>query len=190
MAGKTQITTGRGRFSFGNIFEPKENQGGQLKYSLTLLIPKTDTKTLGKIKTAIEEAKKLYREKNPGKKLPTNLATTIHDGDGERPSGEDFGPECKGHYVITVNSNNKPVIVDASKAPITEPSEVYSGCYGRAIINFFVYDTAGNKGVTAGLNGVMKLGEGEPLAGGHVTDADWDDDWDDPEAEALGGLLD
>ena len=190
MAGKTQITTGRVRFSFVNIFEPKENQGGQLKYSQTLLIPKTDTKTLGKIKAAIEEAKKIYKEKNPGKKLPANLATTMHDGDGERPSGEDFGPECKGHYVITVNSNNKPVIVDASKAPITESSEVYSGCYGRAIINFYVYDTAGNRGVTAGLNGVMKLGEGEPLAGGHVTDADWDDDWDDPEAEALGGLLD
>ena len=91
---------------------------------------------------------------------------------------------------MTVNSNNKPVIVDATKAPITEPEEVYSGCYGRAIINFYIYDTAGNKGVTAGLNGIMKLGDGEPLAGGHVTDADWDDDWDDTEADALAGLLD
>lgn len=188
--GKTQITTGRVRLSFVNIFEPKETQSGQLKYSVTLLIPKKDTKTLEKIKSAIEEAKKLYKEKNPGKKLPANLTTTIHDGDGTRPSGEDFGPECAGNYVITVNSNNRPVIVDAGKTPITEPEEVYSGCYGRAIINFYVYDTAGNKGVTAGLNGIMKLGEGEPLAGNRITDADWDDDWEDVDSADMSGLLD
>ena len=64
---KTQITTGRVRFSFVNIFTPKENQSGQLKYSLTLLIPKTDKKTLDKIAAAIEEAKNVYKAKNPGK---------------------------------------------------------------------------------------------------------------------------
>lgn len=176
----TQITTGKVRFSFCHLFQPHAAvEGSTPKYSVTLLIPKTDKATLAKIKAAQDEAKQRYINANPGKKLPANLANTLYDGDGERPNGEEFGPECKGNYVITVSSNNQPVLVHADKTPLTEPSELYSGCYGRAIINFFVYDTAGKKGLSAGLNGVMKLYDGEPLSGGVVTDKDWDDDWED-----------
>ncbi len=103
---------------------------------MTLLIPKTDKNTIAKIKAAIEAAKTAYLQKHSGKKLPSALKTTLHDGDGERPNGGEFGPECKGHYVMTCSSNNKPVIVYADKTPITEASELYSGCYGRAIVNF------------------------------------------------------
>lgn len=176
----TQITTGKVRFSYCSLFEPRAAvAGGQETYSVTLLIDKSDKHTLSKIKAAIAEAKQNYLQKNSGKKLPSELKTTIHDGDGERPNGGDFGPECKGCYVMTVSSRNKPVLVDKNKTPITDPQELYSGCYGRAIINFYVYDTNGNKGVSAGLNGVMKLHDGEPLSGGIVTDADWDDGWED-----------
>ncbi|MCX4317753.1 MAG: DUF2815 family protein [Lachnospiraceae bacterium] len=179
----TQITTGKVRFSYCSLFEPRAAvAGGQETYSVTLLIDKGDKFTLDKIKAAIEEAKQNYLQNNSGKKLPTGLKTTLHDGDGERPNGGDFGPECAGCYVITVSSKNKPVLVDKNKAPITDPQDLYSGCYGRAIINFFVYDTNGNKGISAGLNGVMKLHDGEPLSGGVVTDADWDDDWEDQNA--------
>jgi len=73
----------------------------------------------------------------------------------------------------------------ADKTPITEPKELFSGCYGRAIINFYVYDTNGNKGISAGLNGLMKLYDGEPLGGGVVTDSDWDDDWEDDADDLL-----
>lgn len=181
---KTQITTGKCRLSYVNVFSPKLMPDGQTeKYSVTLLIPKQDKTTLAKIKSAIEAAKDHYKQKHPGKRLPSNLNTTMHDGDGERPSGGEFTPECKGCYVITVSSKNKPVVVDATKTPITDPAEVYSGCYGRAVLNFYVYDTAGNIGVSAGLNGIMKLTDGEPLAGGVVTDADWDDDFDDLDDE-------
>ena len=187
--GKTQITTGKVRFSYVNAFTPKIMPDGVTeKYSVTLLIPKTDKHTLAKIKSAIAAAKELYKQKKPGKKLPTNITTTLHDGDGERPSGGDFGPECAGCWVITVSSKNKPVIVYANKTPITEPTELYSGCYGRAILNFYVYDTQGSIGITAGLNGLMKLEDGEPLAGGIVTDAVWDDDWEYEDVD--GGLLD
>lgn len=181
----TQITTGKVRFSYCSLFEPRAAvAGGQENYSVTLLIDKGDKFTLDKIKAAIEEAKQNYLQKNSGKKLPSNLKTTLHDGDGERPNGGEFGPECAGCYVITVSSKNKPVLVDKNKMPITDPQDLYSGCYGRAIINFFVYDTNGNKGISAGLNGVMKLHDGEPLSGGVVTDSDWDDDWEDPDAGA------
>ncbi len=179
----TQITTGKVRFSYCSLFEPRAAvAGGQENYSVTLLIDKGDKFTLDKIKAAIEEAKQNYLQKNSGKKLPSGLKTTLHDGDGERPNGGDFGPECAGCYVMTVSSKNKPVLVDKNKTLITDPQDLYSGCYGRAIINFYVYDTNGNKGVSAGLNGVMKLHDGEPLSGGVVTDADWDDDWKDPDA--------
>lgn len=180
MANSTQITTGKVRFSYCNLFAPRAAQeGAQAKYSVTLLIPKSDKATLGKIKAAIEAAKTNYLARNNGKKLPANLKTTMHDGDGERPNGGEFGDECKGCYVMTVSSNNQPVIVDANKTPITDERELYSGCYGRAIINFYVYDTQGNKGISAGLNGIMKLYDGEPLGGGVVTDSDWDDGWED-----------
>lgn len=186
MATTTQITTGRVRFSYVNAFTPRAAQeGAQPKYSVTLLIPKTDKNTIAKIKAAIEAAKTAYLQKHSGKKLPSALKTTLHDGDGERPNGGEFGPECKGHYVMTCSSNNKPVIVYADKAPITEASELYSGCYGRAIVNFYVYDTNGNKGVSAGLNGIMKLSDGEPLSGGVVTDSDWDDDFEDEDDDLL-----
>lgn len=187
--GKTQITTGKVRFSYASVFAPKEMPSGESKYSVTLLIPKADKKTVEKIKGAMEEAKKAFKQKAPGKKLPANLKNTLHDGDGQRETGEDYGPECKGCYVMTVSSKNKPVVVYADKTPMTEPTELYSGCYGRAVINAYVYDTAGSIGVTFGLNGLMKLEDGEPLAGGIVTDADWDEDfedeWDDGEDTAL-----
>lgn len=183
---KTQITTGKVRLSYCNLFEPRAAiAGGAETYGVTLLIPKTDTYTLQKIKSAMEAAKQTYLAKNAGKKLPTELKNTLHDGDGERPNGGEFGPECKGCYVITVSSKNKPVLVYSDKTPITDPQELYSGCYGRAILNFYVYDTNGNKGISAGLNGVMKLSDGEPLSGGVVTDADWDDDWEDEEDDLL-----
>lgn len=176
----TKVTTGKVRFSYVNVFTPRAAQAGQTpKYSVTLLISKKDKTTLAKIMAAQEEAVRVYSAKHPGAKIPKNPNTTLYDGDGTRPSGDDFGPECKGCMVITVSSNNKPVIVDADKQPILDSSEVYSGCYGKAVINFYYYDTAGNKGITAGLNGVMKLEDGEPLAGSVVTDSDWDDDDED-----------
>jgi hypothetical protein len=191
MGSNTQLTTGKVHFSFCNLFTPKAPKGSEIeKYSVTLLIPKTDKATLNKINTAIEAAKTYYAEKT-GKKSSAGLKSTLHDGDKERPAGGEFGPECKGQYVITVSSLNQPVIVDADKTPITDSKELYSGCYGRAVINFYVFDRSGNRGITAGLNGVMKLYDGEPLAGGVVTDADWDSDYDDWNIEDnTDGLLD
>ena len=185
---KTQITTGKVRFSYVHAFEPKLDNNGTAKYSVTLLIPKSDKQTLAKIQAAMENAKDNFREKNPGRKLPAKLATTLHDGDAEKENGGEYGPECKGHMVISVSSKNRPVVVYSDKMPMTDATELYSGCYGRAVINFYVYDTSGKIGLTAGLNGLMKLEDGEPLAGGIVTDADWDDDFDD--YDTSGGLLD
>ena len=167
----TKVVTGKIRFSFCNVFEPKAPVGGgEPKYSVTLLIPKNDTTTLGKIKQAIGEARANFCAKNGANALPAQPVTSLHDGDGVRASGEPFGPECKGCMVISVSSKVKPVVVDAFGNPVTNPTEVYSGCYGRASINFYGYNRAGKKGISAGLLAIQKLSDGEPF--GTVGSAD------------------
>ena len=176
----TKVVTGKVRFSFCHIFEPQAPlNGGDPKYSVTLLIPKSDTDTLRKIKEAQAEARENFCAKNGVNALPPKPSHTLHDGDGQRDSGEDYGPECKGCYVITVSSKNKPVIVDNFLNEITDPNEVYSGCYGRASINFYGYNQACKKGISAGLLSIQKLHDGEPF--GTVGSAD---DFDDGYSEA------
>ena len=170
----TRIRTGRARFSYLNVFTPRAFGDGEPKYSVTLLIPKSDKATYAKINAAIDAAKKAWVQS--GKKLPANPKTTLHDGDGTRAnSGEEFGEECKGHWVITVSSKNPPTVVYSDKTPILDPQQIKSGDYGYAIINFYVYDYNGTKGVSAGLNGIMKLEDGEALGGSHISDEDWED---------------
>lgn len=179
----TKVVTGKVRFSFCNIFEAKEPQGGgEPKYSVTLLIPKSDTVTLGKIKAAQAEARENFCKKNGANALPAKPNHTLHDGDGVRDSGDPYGPECKGCYVITVSSKTKPVVVDNFRNAITDPGEVYSGCYGRAAINFYGYSSNGKKGISAGLLSIQKLHDGEPF--GTVGSADdFDDDYNDAGAD-------
>lgn len=182
----TKVVTGKVRFSFCHIFEPQEPQGGgDPKYSVTLLIPKADKATLAKIKQAMDEARENFRKRNGANALPVKYNHTLHDGDGVRDSGDPYGPECKGCYVITVSSKQKPVIVDNMRNPVTDPGEVYSGCYGRASINFYGYNSNGKKGVSAGLLSVQKLHDGEPF--GTVGSADdFADDFKDEDDDILG----
>lgn len=167
----TKVVTGKVRFSFCHVFEPKAPVGGgDPKYSVTLLIPKGDTATLAKIQAAIQEARDNFCKAKGAGALPPKPSHTLHDGDGQRLNGDDFGPECRGCWVITVSAKNKPVVVDSFGNAITDPAELWSGCYGRASINFYGYNQAGKKGVSAGLLAVQKLHDGEPF--GTVGSAD------------------
>lgn len=185
----TKVVTGKVRLSYVNIFEPKAPQGGgDEKYSVTLLIPKSDSSTVSKIKAAMSEARENFVAKNGANSLPAKPNHTLHDGDGVRESGDPYGPECKGCYVITVSSKQKPVIVDAFRNEITDAGEVYSGCYGRAAINFYGYNSNGKKGISAGLLSIQKLHDGEPF--GTVGSADdFDDDFKDDGAEDIDDIL-
>lgn len=158
------ITTGKVRASYVNIFQPRvPENGGDPKYSVTLLIPKTDMATLNAIFAEIERAKQEGAQKFNGS-IPPMCKTPIYDGDGYRPSGEAFGEECRGHMVMTASSKNPVVVVGLNMQNIINPAEVYSGCYIRASLSFFAYNSNGNKGIGCGLNAVQKIEDGEPLA--------------------------
>lgn len=158
------ITTGKVRASYVNIFQPRvPESGGEPKYSLTLLIPKTDVTTLNAIYAEIEKAKQEGAQKAFNGTVPPMCRIPLHDGDGFRPSGEAFGEECRGHMVMTASAKLQPSIVGLDMQTIINPADVYSGCYVRANINFFAYNTNGNKGIGCGLNAVQKIEDGEPL---------------------------
>lgn len=168
----TKVITGVVRGSYLNLFEPRSsNDGGDPKYGLTILIPKTDTATLKKIRDAQETA---IISKWPNKR-PPKIDTTLHDGDGVRPaSGEPFGEECKGHYVMTVSSKDRPGLVDSNVEPILDRGSVVSGDYFRVSMNAYAYDTAGKRGVSFGLNNVQFIRKGEPLTSKSRAEDDFD----------------
>jgi hypothetical protein len=173
----TKVVTGKVRFSFVNVFEAKAFGEGQTpKYSVMLLIPKSDVGTINRIKKAIDAAAQKGLTTKFGGKLPAVLRTTLKDADKDTDQdGEIFADKwdyTAGHYIINVSSKIQPQIVDADLNPIINPVEFYSGCYGRASINFFAYNNQGNKGISAGLNNLQKLEDGEALGG--VTTAEQD----------------
>jgi Protein of unknown function (DUF2815) len=164
----TRVVTGEVRFSYVNLIKPRENQfGGEPKYSVTILLPKSDVATKQKIDAAIEAAKEIGKQKLWNGVIPPVVAIPIHDGDGVRPSdGMPFGEECKGHWVFTATSkaDQPPKIVDINLNPILDPTEVYSGMYGRIAINFAPYNQAGKKGIGCYIStNVQKTRDGEPL---------------------------
>ena len=175
---KTKVVTGVVRLSYANVWEPKAVNGGDEKYSVSLIIPKSDTKTVEAIKKAIKAAYDEGQTKLKGnsKTVPAfeNIRKPLRDGDAERPDDEAY----KDSYFVNANSATAPGVVDAARNPILERSEVYSGVYGRASINFYAYNTNGNKGIACGLNNLQKISDGEPLGGKRRAEDDFDDDED------------
>jgi hypothetical protein len=173
------ITGPETRWSYANVWEPKSINGGTPKYSVSLIIPKSDTRTVAKIKAAIEAA---YKEgeaklKGNGKTVPalSILKTPLRDGDLERPDDAAY----TNAYFINANATTAPGIVDADRNPIISRSEVYSGVYGRASITFYAFNSSGNKGIACGLNNLQKIRDGEPLGGKASAESDFNMDEDE-----------
>jgi len=160
METSTKVVTGKVRFSYTNVWEPKSINGGDEKYSVSIIISKLDTKTIADIKAAIEQAKKDGASKFGGK-VPANLKLPIRDGDIDRADDEAY----KDSYFINANSKDRPGVVDKNVKAILDPTEFYSGCYGRASLVFYAFNQNGNKGIACGLQNLQKLSDGEPLSG-------------------------
>lgn len=175
----TKVTTGKVRASYLTVITPKANDSGAAKYSVALLIPKTDTETVRKIKEGIKNAIENDRSDKNHLKGVSNPKHPLHDGDGEKPNGGEYGPEAKGHWVLNASSMNKPGLVDINNNLLPEPSEWYSGIYVRAAVNFYSYNRNGNKGIACGLNHLQKRADGEPLSGSGNPQAAFNDDYED-----------
>ncbi len=172
-----KVLTGEVRLSYAYIVAPrapKNNPDGKKKYSVTLLIPKSDVGTKADIDKSIEAAVQQAVEKT-WKVRPPVIAEIVHDGDGVRRNGMPYGPECKGHWVLTASRDTQPYLCDIKNTQVDLPAqEFYSGCYTRALIRFYGYDKAGNRGIGCDLRGLIKTRDGEPLTGGVVTAAEFE----------------
>lgn len=164
----TRVVTGEVRLSYASVFEAKSINGGKPKYSVSLIIPKSDKATLAKIERAIDAAIEAGIGKFGGKKPnKAALKLPLRDGDLERDD-----EAYANAMFVNANSVTPPQIVDASLQPILDRTEVYSGCYARVSISFYAFNTNGNRGIACGLGNIQKLRDGEPLGGGRTTAED------------------
>lgn len=163
------VTINDVRFSYCNLFQPKapfNNPTGEPKYSATILVPKSNTAAKAAIDQAIAQAIDAGVPGKWGGIRPPQPSICVHDGDGPRPSdGSPYGEECKGCWVFTASSKDKPFVVDSQVQNIIDPTQVYSGMWGNVSVSFYAYNQAGKKGVGCGLNGVQKTRDDEPLNG-------------------------
>jgi hypothetical protein len=160
-AGTTKLVTGKVRFSYAHVFDPVKDDQGRDKWSVSLIISKSDKDTIAKINAAIDAAKEEGKSKFGGK-IPAVLKGGLRDGDLEKPDDAPY----KNSFFVNANTWNRPGVVDQDVNPIISPDEFYSGCYGRASISFYAYDSKGSKGIACGLNNLQKLEDGDRLGGG------------------------
>lgn len=158
----TKVVTGIVRLSYANVHEPKSINGGTPKFSVSLIIPKSDTITIAAINKAIDSAIEEGRGKFGGK-VPnkSTLKLPLRDGDVDRPDD----PAYAGNFFVNATSSTAPEIVDKACSPILSRSEIYSGVYARVSVNFYAFNSNGNRGVACGLGNIQKVRDGEPLGG-------------------------
>lgn len=160
------------RFSYAHVWEAHSiEEGGEKKFSVSCIIPKSDTATVEKVKAAIRAAYETGISSKFNGKKPAKWKNPLRDGDDDRPDDENY----KDSYFINSSCKTRPGVVDKARQPITDQDEFYSGCYGYVSINFYPFNTSGNMGVAAGLNNVMKTKDGEPLGGRSSAEEDFAD---------------
>ena len=174
----TQIRIGEVRSSYANVFEPRANASGDPKYSCAILIPKDNEAAVKLVRDAIAAAQEQGKASKWGGKIPKPCKIPLRDGDEERDD-----PIYEGHWFINASASTKvkpavKILDGGILADALDSEDFYSGCFGAAVLNFFPYDSNGNKGGGAGLNVVLKTRDGEKLSGGVSAE------------EALSGLYD
>lgn len=165
--------TGEVRLSYVHLAAPYVNPqqpNNDPKFSVTLLIPKTDTVTKTDLDNSIAAAiNAAVNGKTWNGTRPPIIPQPIHDGDGVRQDGTPYGPECKGMWVLTASrraQDGKPWVCDISNPNVElAPQEAYSGMYARCTVHFFGYHSAGKRGIGCSLDGVMRTRDGDLLGG-------------------------
>jgi hypothetical protein len=169
----SKFITPKFRVSFPNLFEARRaNPESKPKFSVVGLFTDDPEVPPGSIsyaemqKIAIQAALDKFGNTDDTKKK-------IKSGKIKMPfrkNDEGKYPEEYPYYItFSTDEKYRPGVVDRFKGPdgkprvITDAADVYPGCFGRAAVTAFAYDTAGNKGVSFGLNNFQKLGEGDRL---------------------------
>lgn len=163
-----RVVTNEVRISYANIWKPKSINGSAERYSVSIIISKEDKETLDLINKAIDQAINDGIAKFGGKK-PNKAAIKLPLRDGDLEKNDEAYADA---YFINCNSKTAPQIVGPDRLPITDETEVYSGCYARVSINFYAFNTNGNKGIACGLGNIQKTRDGESLGGGRISAAD------------------
>jgi len=178
---KEQFRTPKFRVSFPQLLAPGKpmQEGGKEKYSVMMIFDEAAQATdhFKAIKKSVVELLKNEWPKAKKEVLQERYLKVfkpaekcVRQDDGERyPGCED------GCIVLKAQSDYKPEVINQQKESITEESEVYAGCYAICKVTPSIYDMPTNKGVTLYLGNVMKLAEGERLAGNKSADADFED---------------
>lgn len=174
----TKVVTGKVRGSYVNVFRPRVNDmNGKEEYSMSLLIPKTDEQTVGKINAAVKEAAR----KKFGDKIPAKFRHPLRDGDEEKPEDDAYS----GHFFLNVKSQQKPGIIDKDRQEVIDSNAFLSGDYCRVSMNAYAYDVSGNRGCAFGLGNIQVISKGEPLTSQARAEDDFDD-WEDDEPFDFG----
>jgi len=177
------IVTTAFRLAFPQVFAPKAAvQGGKESYSITMLFPKEGNLMSAIPGAGVMEIRKLLHDAVKEKwgedknKWPaqyksldfkTYLSPTGKDGwplrDGDEVKWDGFA----GNVFIRASSNFAPGFVDQKRQPIINPANIFGGLICRAQVNAFAYDTAGNKGVSLGVQNFQVLkDDGTAFSGG------------------------
>ena len=148
-----RVLTPECRLSYCNLVTARapQNGVGDPKFSVTLLIPKSNPNIKQELDAAMNAAAEVGISSKWNGVRPARIESVVHDGDGVRPSGEPFGEECRGCWVVTASSKNKPYVCGVD----------------------YAYNSAGKRGVGCGLRAVMKTRDGEPLSSSVVTAAEF-----------------
>lgn len=150
-----RVITPIARLSYPYLFAKSAGMNGaEGKYQCELIFPaNTD---MADLRAAANAAAK----EKWGDKPPKNLKSPFRKGDEDREDKDGY----EGAVFIGARSKDKPgVVVGPDRLPCADPSEVYGGCFVKASVTAFAYDTNGNKGVSFALNNVWKIRDGEPF---------------------------
>lgn len=177
----TRITV-KAVLSYVQVFEPytdPKKPKDKPKYKCMLLIDKSDKESVRKIKSAIKAVEeKMITEKYAGKRPKKAIPNTFNDGDEDRE-----GEEYENRYYMNIWKYNKPAVVDRKLNPITDPEELYSGCIANVCIDVYYYWGEESKGITASLESIQKISNGEPLGASRIRPEDVFEELEDEDDE-------
>lgn len=176
MANSIKLVTPVAILSFPTLYIPRAfNENQEPKYSAMLgFTAETDLKALKQAAGAVAKekwgdvARQILKNNNPFRDHDAEVEAGQTKDKGFPPGTLFFNARSKNPPAVvarTAGPDGKPVVIDESMAGTAGPYEVYGGVMVKAYVSVYAYDTAGNKGIGFGLEGIQRWEDGERLDG-------------------------